>query len=102
MLNHVHTSKNVVLIMARVTKLDGKLLISEDLLVTEVKTRFYIAGIEEKLRTTTDINSDGVWFGASRNPQNISQWLYTDGSELAITSWRSGISTRNILLPLDR
>ena len=58
--------------------------------------------LTEKLRTTTDITSGGVWFGASRNPQNISQWLYTDGSELAITSWSSGISTGNILLPLDR
>ena len=54
MLNHVHTSKKVVLIIARViAKIDGKLLIPEDSLVTEEKTRFYIAGIEEKLRTTT-------------------------------------------------
>ena len=58
--------------------------------------------LTEKLRTATDITSDGVWFGASRNPQNINQWLYTDGSELAITCWSSGISTGNILQPLDR
>ena len=38
MLNHVHTSKKVVLIIAKVTMLHGELLILEDSLVTEEKT----------------------------------------------------------------
>ena len=52
----------------------------------------------EKLRTAQGFTGDGVWFGASRNPLNISQWLYTDGSELAYTSWNliPGISTINL------
>ena len=45
----------------------------------------------EKLRTKADFTSEGAWLGASRNPQDINQWLYTDGSEVAFTSWSKGI-----------
>ena len=44
----------------------------------------------EKLKTTKEFISSGVWFGASRNPQEVDQWLYTDGSQLSFTSWQSG------------
>ena len=56
---------------------------------TQGKNQF----LAEKLRTAQGFTGDGVWFGASRNVQNINQWLYTDGSELAFTSWDSGILT---------
>ena len=44
----------------------------------------------EKLRTIADFTSNGAWFGASRNPQDINQWLYTDGSAVVFTSWGPG------------
>ena len=64
---------------------------------TQGKNQF----LTEKLRTAQGITGDGVWFGASRNPQNISQWQYTDGSELAYTSWASGISTISISMHIN-
>ena len=47
--------------------------------------------LTEKVRTAKGFTGDGVWFGASRNAQDISQWLYTDGLEVAFTSWNSGL-----------
>ena len=44
----------------------------------------------EKLRTAEAFSNSGAWFGASRNPQEVSQWLYTDGSEVVFTKWKSG------------
>ena len=44
----------------------------------------------EKLRTTKGFYSSGAWLGASRNSQETNQWLYTDGSEVVFTNWKSG------------
>ena len=60
---------------------------------TQGKNQF----LKEKLRSAKGLTTNGltthagVWFGASRNPQDINQWLYTDGSEVAFTSWSKGI-----------
>ena len=59
---------------------------------TQEKNQFLL----EQLKALKGFTGKGVWFGASRNPQNINQWLYTDGSELAFTSWKKGISTTAI------
>ena len=45
----------------------------------------------EKLRTIKGFISSGAWFGASRNSREIYQWLYTDGSEVVFTNWKSGM-----------
>ena len=55
---------------------------------TQGKNQF----LKEKLSTAKGLTKyAGVWFGAGRNPQDINQWLYTDGSEVAFTSWSKGI-----------
>ena len=56
--------------------------------------------LTEKLRSAKGLTSNGltkyaaVWFGASRNPQDINQWLYTDGSEVTYTSWTTGMNNK--------
>ena len=59
---------------------------------TQGKNQF----LKEKLSTAKGLTTNGltthagVWFGASRNPQDINQWLYTDGSAVVFTSWGPG------------
>ena len=44
----------------------------------------------EKLNNTKDLISYGIWFGASRDPNAINNWVYTDGSAMNYTSWQKG------------
>ena len=62
------------------------------------KSKFLI----EKLTTIKGFISSGAWFGASRNSQEIYQWLYTDGSEVVFTNWKSGrdILANSIKMPI--
>ena len=46
--------------------------------------------LTEKLRATKGFISSGAWLGVSRNSNETNQWLYTDGSEVNSTNWKSG------------